>query len=195
MFLELASISATVRARRRTLDLPRARAQEPRRAEPPPSDADYYEVLQVHPPADVAVIKSAYRTIMRELQAHPDLGGDEEKAKVVNEAHRVLSAPDLRTEYDANRRAADKVLDNSFLAEATMGVSAAINVAAPTAATQRADIRSGSWGYAGLPFIYLIAHRAWWHLLANVVGSVIPVANIGVYLWYVFNAKRLVQST
>jgi len=190
-----AFVVAAVRGRRRTLDLPRARARQTRKAGNLPSDADYYEVLQVHPTADVAVIKSAYRTIMRELQAHPDLGGDEEKAKVVNEAHRVLSAPDLRTEYDANRRAADKVVDNSFLAEDTMGVSAAIHVAAPTAATQRADIRSGSWGYAGLPFIYLIAHRAWWHLLANVVGSVIPVANIGVYLWYVFNAKRLVQST
>src|SRR2546426_12148108 len=131
---------------------------------------------------------------MRELQAHPDLGGDEEKAKIVNEAHRVLSAPDLRTEYDAFRRAY-KVVDNSFLAEATMGVSAAIHVAAPTVATQQADVRSGSWGYAGLPFIYLIAHRAWWHLLANLAGSVIPVVNIGVCLWYVFNARRLVLST
>src|SRR2546428_13781943 len=133
---------------------------------------------------------------MRELQAHPDLGGDEEKAKVVNEAHRVLSDPDLRTEYDAiRRRAADKVLDNSFLAEDTMGASAAIHVAAPTAATQQAIARGGSWGYAGLPFIYLIAHRAWWHLLANLAGSVIPVVNIGVCLWYVFNARRLVLST
>jgi len=190
-----AFIVGAVRGRGRTPDLPRARARQTRKAGNFPSDVNYYEVLQVHPTADVAVIKSAYRTIMRELQAHPDLGGDEEKAKVVNEAHRVLSAPDLRTEYDAFRRAADKVVDNSFLAEDTMGVSAAIHVAAPTAATQQADVRSGSWGYAGLPFIYLIAHRAWWHLLANLAGSVIPVVNIGVYLWYVFNVKRLVQST
>ena len=132
---------------------------------------------------------------MRELQAHPDLGGDEEKAKVVNEAHRVLSAPDLRTEYDANRRATHKVLDNAFLAGDTMGVSAAIYVAPSNAGTQQTIVRSGSWGYAGLPFIYLIAHRAWWHLLANLVGSMIPMVNIGVYLWYVFNVRRLVQST
>ncbi|TMI75735.1 MAG: J domain-containing protein [Bacillati bacterium ANGP1] len=189
-----AFIVGAVRGRRRTPELPRARARQTRKSGNFPSDVNYYEVLQVHPTADVAVIKSAYRTIMRELQAHPDLGGDEEKAKIVNEAHRVLSAPDLRTEYDAFRRAY-KVVDNSFLAEATMGVSAAIHVAAPTAATQQADARNGSWGYAGLPFIYLIAHRAWWHLLANLTGSMIPMVNVGVYLWYVFNVRRLVQST
>src|SRR3989441_630613 len=190
-----AFIVGAVRGRGRTPDLPRARARRARKAGNLPSDVNYYEVLQVHPTADVAVIKSAYRTIMRELQAHPDLGGDEEKAKVVNEAHRVLSAPDLRTEYDANRRAAHKVVDNAFLAGDTMGVSAAIYVAPPNAGTQQTIVRSGSWGYAGLPFIYLIAHRAWWHLLANLVGSMIPMVNIGVYLWYVFNVRRLVQST
>jgi len=66
---------------------------------------------------------------------------------------------------------------------------------ATNAATQQAAVRDDSWGYAGLPFIYLIAHRAWWHLLANVVGSVIPMVNIGVSLWYVFNVRRLVQAT
>ena len=31
--------------------------------------------------------------------------------------------------------------------------------------------------------------------MANLVGSMIPMVNIGVYLWYVFNVRRLVQST
>src|SRR3989454_7428336 len=190
-----AFIVGAVRGRRRTPELPRARARQTRKSGNFPSDVNYYEVLQVHPTADVAVIKSAYRTIMRELQAHPDLGGDEEKAKIVNEAHRVLSAPDLRAEYDAVRRPADKAIDNFSPAEFTMDIRGTMYAAATSAEREQAAVRNGSWGYAGLPFIYLIAHRAWLHLLANVVGFVIPVVNIGVYLWYVSNARQLVQST
>jgi len=186
---------SAVRGPGRPLDLPRAKARQTRKAGIFPADVDYYEVLQVHPTADVAVIKSAYRTIMRELQAHPDLGGDEEKAKVLNEAHRVLTDPDLRTEYDTGRPAADKAIDNFSPGEYTMGMRGSMYAPATNAATQQAAVRNGSWGYAGLPFIYLIAHRAWLHLLANVVGFVIPVVNIGVYLWYVSNARQLVQST
>jgi len=186
---------SAVRGPGRPLDLPRAKARQTRKAGIFPADVDYYEVLQVHPTADVAVIKSAYRTIMRELQAHPDLGGDEEKAKVLNEAHRVLTDPDLRTEYDTGRPAADKAIDNFSPGEYTMDMRGSMYAPATNAATQQAAVRDGSWGYAGLPFIYLIAHRAWWHLLANVVGSVIPMVNIGVSLWYVFNVRRLVQAT
>ena len=186
---------SAVRGPGRPLDLPRAKARQTRKSGSFPADVDYYEVLQVHPTADVAVIKSAYRTIMRELQAHPDLGGDEEKAKVLNEAHRVLTDPDLRTEYDTGRPAADKAIDNFSPGEYTMDMRGSMYAPATNAATQQAAVRDGSWGYAGLPFIYLIAHRAWWHLLANVVGSVIPMVNIGVSLWYVFNVRRLVQAT
>src|SRR5438445_1256515 len=190
-----ASTMSAVRGPGRRLDLPRAKARQTRKSGSFPADVDYYEVLQVHPTADVAVIKSAYRTIMRELQAHPDLGGDEEKAKVLNEAHRVLTDPDLRTEYDTGRPAADKAIDNFSPGEYTMDMRGSMYAPATNAATQQAAVRDGSWGYAGLPFIYLIAHRAWWHLLANVVGSVIPMVNIGVSLWYVFNVRRLVQAT
>ena len=190
----VAVIVAAGRRLGRTLELPRTGARQTRKARNFPSDVNYYEVLQVHPTADVAVIKSAYRTIMRELQAHPDLGGDEEQAKVVNEAHRVLTDPDLRTAYDATRRAADRAADN-YPARYTMGIGDLTYAAVIGAEGQETIVRSGSWGYAGLPYIYLIAHRAWWHLLANLVGAAIPVVNIGVYLWYLFNAKRLVGST
>src|SRR5438034_449213 len=190
----VAVIVAAGRRLGRTLELPRTGARQTRKARNFPSVVNYYEVLQVHPTADVAVIKSAYRTIMRELQAHPDLGGDEEQAKVLNEAHRVLTDPDLRTEYDTGRPAADKAIDNFSPGEYTMDMRGSMYAPATNAATQQAAVRNGSWGYAGLPFVYLIAHRAWLHLLANVVGSVIPVVNIGVYLWYVFNARRLVRS-
>jgi DNA-directed RNA polymerase subunit RPC12/RpoP len=66
---------------------------------------DYYEVLQVHPKADKAVIRSAFRAILRELQAHPDLGGSHERAVLINDAYRILCDARLREEYDRARKA------------------------------------------------------------------------------------------
>jgi DnaJ-like protein len=66
-------------------------------------EIDYYEILQVHPHASQEMIKKAYRTLMGEMGAHPDLGGDEERAKLINEAYAVLSDPEVRRAYDAAR--------------------------------------------------------------------------------------------
>lgn len=68
-------------------------------------EIDYYEILQVHPRASQEMIKKAYRTLMGEMRAHPDLGGDEERAKLINEAHTVLGDPALRRAYDNARGA------------------------------------------------------------------------------------------
>lgn len=65
---------------------------------------DYYEILQVHPKAELAVIRSAYRAILKELQAHPDLGGSHERAVLINDAYRVLKNADLRKDYDRERQ-------------------------------------------------------------------------------------------
>lgn len=67
------------------------------------TDVDYYEILQVHPRASQEMIKKAYRTLMGEMGAHPDLGGDEERAKLINEAYAVLADPSRRRSYDAVR--------------------------------------------------------------------------------------------
>lgn len=67
------------------------------------AEMDYYEILQVHPRASREMIKKVYRTLMGELGAHPDLGGDEERAKLINEAYAVLSDPEARRAYDAAR--------------------------------------------------------------------------------------------
>jgi len=66
-------------------------------------EIDYYEILQVHPRASPEIIKKAYRTLMGEMRAHPDLGGDVERAKLINEAYRVLGDEDLRRAYDRAR--------------------------------------------------------------------------------------------
>jgi hypothetical protein len=66
-------------------------------------EIDYYEVLQVHPRASQEMIKKAYRTLMGEMGGHPDLGGDVEQAKQINEAYTVLGDPDIRRAYDQAR--------------------------------------------------------------------------------------------
>jgi hypothetical protein len=64
---------------------------------------DYYELLQVDPRASTEVIKAAYRAILKELRAHPDLGGRTEDARLINEACRVLGDRELRQAYDGER--------------------------------------------------------------------------------------------
>jgi hypothetical protein len=66
-------------------------------------EIDYYEILQVHPRASQEMVRKAYRTLMGEMRAHPDLGGDEAQAKLINEAYTVLGDPEVRGAYDRAR--------------------------------------------------------------------------------------------
>jgi DnaJ-class molecular chaperone len=61
---------------------------------------NYYRILFVQPDAPAAIIQAAYRTLMQKLKAHPDLGGDEWNAAVINKAFTVLSDPRKRRAYD-----------------------------------------------------------------------------------------------
>ena len=61
---------------------------------------NYYRVLFVQPDAPMAVIQASYRAIMQKLKFHPDLGGDDWNAAVINEAFSVLSNPARREAYD-----------------------------------------------------------------------------------------------
>jgi hypothetical protein len=61
---------------------------------------NYYRILQVQPDAPAEIIRASYRTMMRELKHHPDLGGAGCDACLLNEAYEVLSDPELRKAYD-----------------------------------------------------------------------------------------------
>ncbi len=61
---------------------------------------NYYRILQVQPDASIEVIRASYRTQMRELGKHPDLGGSVFGATVLNEAYETLNNPERRAEYD-----------------------------------------------------------------------------------------------
>lgn len=59
---------------------------------------DYYKVLGVEKNASDNTIKEAYKKLAK--QHHPDLGGDEEKFKKINEAYETLRNPETRKAYD-----------------------------------------------------------------------------------------------
>jgi hypothetical protein len=66
---------------------------------------DYYRVLQVSADAHPEIVAAAYRTLLRALRKHPDLGGAEYEAKLIIEAYETLSDPERRRAYDRWLRA------------------------------------------------------------------------------------------
>jgi len=67
---------------------------------------NYYRVLHVQPDAPTEIIRASYRTLMQKLRFHPDLGGDQWDASIINEAYEVLRCPHLRRKYDEQLRKA-----------------------------------------------------------------------------------------
>lgn len=60
---------------------------------------DHYQLLQVRRDASPEVIAAAYRRLMKD--AHPDRGGDAERARRLNLAYETLVNPSARRTYDA----------------------------------------------------------------------------------------------
>jgi len=63
---------------------------------------DYYSILGVNEDASKEEVDRAFRNEAR--KRHPDGGGSEEEMKSLNEAHDILSDPDTRKAYDAERK-------------------------------------------------------------------------------------------
>jgi len=71
-----------------------------------------YRTLQVDPAAEDAVIRAAYRALIK--QHHPDRGGDSAFAKQLNAAYSTLADPIARRAYDRAAR-----IQNARPAQAT----------------------------------------------------------------------------
>jgi curved DNA-binding protein CbpA len=61
---------------------------------------NYYRILNVQPDAPLEIIKNNYRTLLQKLRLHPDLGGENWNATVINEAYNTLRHPLKRAAYD-----------------------------------------------------------------------------------------------
>lgn len=61
---------------------------------------NYYRTLNVQPDASPEIIKNNYRTLLQKLRLHPDLGGKNWNASVINEAYNTLRDPLKRASYD-----------------------------------------------------------------------------------------------
>lgn len=61
---------------------------------------NYYRLLHVQPDAPEEIIRASYRTLMQKLRHHPDLGGDDCNAALLNQAYTVLTNPGSRAKYD-----------------------------------------------------------------------------------------------
>lgn len=106
-----------------------------------------YKTLQVDPSADEAVIRAAYRTLMK--RHHPDHGGDRTMAERLNAAYATLGDPVARRAYDQQYR--------QFIAGQAAGPRPARSPARPaqspvaqirTALAQRfLAVRPSSWAW------------------------------------------------
>ena len=65
------------------------------------TETNYYSVLGIDRDAGIDAVRESYRRLMQRGRNHPDLGGDTQKAALINKAYTVLSNPELRDEYDA----------------------------------------------------------------------------------------------
>ncbi len=79
---------------------------------------NFYRVLHVQPEAPLEVIKASWRTLMSRLRQHPDLGGSDVQAQLINQAWSVLSDPQRRAAYDEGLR-------RQWLAQRNRGASPA----------------------------------------------------------------------
>jgi len=61
---------------------------------------NYYRILYAQPDAPLEVIKANYRTLMQKLRVHPDIGGDDWNASLLNAAYATLRDERRRASYD-----------------------------------------------------------------------------------------------
>jgi DnaJ domain len=75
-----------------------------------PMAPDHYEMLRLSPMSDGATIDRVYRTLMKRFHPDNDKTGDAEIFLRIAEAHRILSDPKQRLQYDVERDQSKSVI-------------------------------------------------------------------------------------
>lgn len=75
--------------------------------------------MQIHAGADQKTVKAAYHTLMFKHRCHPDLGGSEDQAQLINEAYSTLVDSEKRQNYNKTlgSEAFDKQINSSDFVE------------------------------------------------------------------------------
>ena len=63
-------------------------------------DRSFYQILQIQPDASSEVVRHNYLILLQKLRIHPDLGGNNLEATLINLAYETLRDPKKRAEYD-----------------------------------------------------------------------------------------------
>lgn len=92
---------------------------------------NFYRLLKVQPDAPKEVIQASYRTLMQKLKYHPDLGGDEWNAALLNEACATLTDAEKRAAYDREQAGLHTRLGIDARAQAREGSAALLSATGP----------------------------------------------------------------
>lgn len=144
------------------------------------SGKDYYRVLGVPENATTDDLDRAYRGAAR--RRHPDGGGSEEEMKSLNEAHDILSDPETRRAYDAERRPIRQIYQ-SQMAFDPEAASRAGTLKVPVSDPDFAGLVMGAIACFGLGIpLLLLVEIQWmfflWPLRIMSLGALV----VGVYL-------------
>ena len=144
------------------------------------SAKDYYLVLGVPENASADDLDRAYRGAAR--KRHPDGGGSEEEMKSLNEAHDILSDPETRKAYDAERRPSREVYQSSMAFDPG-AASRAGTLKVPVSDPDFAGLVMGAIACFGLGIpLLLLVEIQWmfflWPLRIMSLGALV----VGVYL-------------
>lgn len=144
------------------------------------SSRDYYGVLGVSADASKDDLDRAYRVEAR--KRHPDGGGSEEDMKALNEAHDILSDPETREAYDAERRPKVAMYQSSMAFDPE-AASRAGTLKIPVADPDFAGLVMGAITCFGLGIpLLLLVETQWmfflWPLRIMALGALV----VGVYL-------------
>jgi len=144
------------------------------------SSRDYYRVLGVSEDASREDLERAYRGEAR--KRHPDGGGSEEEMKALNEAHDILSDPETRKAYDAERQPRRAVYASSMAFDPE-AASKAGTLGIPVADPDFAGLVMGAIACFGLGIpLLLLVEMQWIFILWPLRIMALGALAVGVYL-------------
>jgi curved DNA-binding protein CbpA len=144
------------------------------------SKKDYYAELGIGENASKDDLDRAYRGEAR--KRHPDGGGSEEEMKSLNEAHDILSDPETRKSYDAERRP-KRAVYASPVAFDPEAASKAGTLGIPVADPDFAGLVMGAMACFGLGIpLLLLVEMQWMFFLWPLRIMALGALAVGVYL-------------